>query len=50
MRSGYGSLFLTNGEYFKGEFKNDLPSGKGTFYGLGNKMIHGIWEYGLFIS
>ena len=43
LRSGKGSLFLTNGEYYEGEFKDDLVNGNGTFFGLGGKNVNGIW-------
>ncbi len=48
MRHGEGTLFLGNGEYFRGEFKNDLPNGKGLYRTLNNQLIKGCWKNGSF--
>jgi hypothetical protein len=37
-RNGYGTLSYNNGNYYKGEWKNDLFEGTGFFFILG-KMI-----------
>lgn len=48
MKYGEGTLYLSNGEYFRGDFKNDLPNGKGLFRALNNHLIKGSWRDGIF--
>ena len=48
MKQGEGTLYMTNGEYFRGEFKNDMPNGKGVFRNENNQLIKGVWRDGVF--
>lgn len=43
-KSGLGKLMLSNGEYYEGEFKNDLVSGKGTFFKQDGTIVKGVWS------
>jgi hypothetical protein len=37
---------LSNGEYYIGQFKNDIAHGKGHFYRSNGQVVHGIWAEG----
>ena len=38
-------MYYINGDYFKGNWKNDKKNGKGTFYKKkSNRSFEGIWE------
>lgn len=50
MKQGEGTLYLSNGEYFRGDFKNDQPCGKGIFRTVANQLIKGNWKNGAFES
>lgn len=43
-KEGVGTLFLTNGEKFVGNFYKDYVNGPGTFYNLYGEAIQGYWE------
>lgn len=49
MKHGKGVLVLENGERYEGEFRDDLVSGKGVFYGQNGK-ISGRWEDNLLVE
>ncbi|CAK68131.1 unnamed protein product (macronuclear) [Paramecium tetraurelia] len=42
-KEGQGSLHLTNGERFVGQFERDLINGRGVFYRRDGKMMEGRW-------
>jgi hypothetical protein len=44
MKHGWGVLFLSNGEYFDGEFKSDYADGMGTFSTNRGNKIRGRWH------
>ena len=50
MKIGYGRMMFSNGEYYEGEYKNDMIHGKGTFHRADNKVVKGIWEKGLLLK
>lgn len=43
-KQGFGSIKLTSGEIFQGEFEKDVIDGKGKFYSSEGKVITGIWR------
>lgn len=45
LRSGIGTLRLTNGEVFEGRFKDNQIDGPGVFYSLDGKAHQGVWNY-----
>lgn len=47
MKHGWGVLYLSNGEYFEGEFKNDFADGKGTFFTRTGAQVRGLWRCNL---
>ena len=50
-KEGKGTLFLTNGENFMGNFKNDAINGNGVYYGKdGRIIIEGFWINNKLIS
>jgi len=46
MKHGQGTLFMTNGEYFRGTFENDLPNGQGQFKNVRGEVQRGFWLMG----
>ncbi len=44
MKHGFGTLFFTNGERFKGQFLNDKANGIGTFYRKTGDEITAEWS------
>lgn len=46
VKSGEGTLHLSNGERFKGHFENDLPHGFGAFTTSKGSTVNGIWLMG----
>jgi hypothetical protein len=44
MKHGWGVLYLSNGEYFEGEFKSDYADGVGTFVTKQGNQIRGRWH------
>lgn len=43
MKQGRGKLMLTNGEYYVGNFSEDMIDGNGKFFSK-NGVIKGVWE------
>lgn len=43
-KAGRGKLYLTNGEIFEGEFKEDSIEGQGQFKTWNGDIVSGIWE------
>ena len=43
-------MMLSNGEYYEGEYKNDIVHGKGTFYRLNGTSVKGVWMDGQLIK
>ena len=43
-KHGYGTLYLSNGEYIEGQFYKDLLEGEGKFYQTNGKIVRGIWK------
>lgn len=43
LKEGRGKLMLTNGEYFIGNFSEDMIQGSGKFFGK-DGTIKGYWE------
>ena len=41
MKHGWGVWYLSNGEYFEGEFKHDYADGMGTYVTKQGKKIRG---------
>ena len=46
MKHGQGTLFMANGEYFRGTFENDLPNGQGQFKNVRGEVQRGFWLTG----
>ena len=44
MKHGWGVWYLSNGEYFEGEFKHDYADGMGTYVTKQGKKIRGKWR------
>jgi hypothetical protein len=36
IKAGFGKIYLSNGEWFEGQFRDDNAHGKGKFYSLKN--------------
>ncbi len=47
MKHGKGTLYLSNGEFFEGEFRNDYVQGFGTFVTQRGARIQGFWQSNL---
>lgn len=47
MRHGEGTLYLSNGEYYRGMFKDDVPEGPGIYRTLTGKIFKGEWREGV---
>lgn len=47
MKKGEGTLYLSNGEYFRGEFDQDLPNGRGAYRNINGSTIKGHWVNGV---
>ncbi|CAD8209214.1 unnamed protein product [Paramecium octaurelia] len=43
-KHGSGTLYLSNYEYFQGNFVNDLIEGQGQFYTLNKSTVRGVWK------
>jgi hypothetical protein len=43
MKNGRGTLYLSNGEKFVGEFIADVVEGLGTFYCQNGRQVTGRW-------
>ena len=48
-KEGFGTLYLTNGEKFAGNFEEDEAKGFGNFYKINGEVISGYWENNLFV-
>lgn len=46
-KQGEGTLFLSNGEYWRGQWMKDLPNGKGVFKTRGGDLVKGVWVMGV---
>jgi hypothetical protein len=46
VKSGQGTLFLSNGESFRGTFENDHPNGPGLFRNVRGETTRGFWLMG----
>lgn len=44
IRIGVGTLTLTNGEVYEGEFWEDQVHGRGKFYALDGSVHPGTWQ------
>jgi hypothetical protein len=40
-------LYLTNGEFYRGSFANDLVDGEGQFKKMNGSIVRGVWSEGL---
>lgn len=47
---GFGEMWFYDGKRYKGQFRNDLPWGKGRMFGRNGDIQNGNWERGNFIS
>lgn len=47
---GTGTLQLTNGERFSGEFQEGMVHGQGEFTTLGGEVVQGDWDQGVFVK
>ena len=47
---GFGETVFYDGRRFKGQFRNDLPRGKGRIFLNNSDIQNGIWEKGTFVS
>jgi len=41
---------MSNGDVYRGEFKNDVPYGRGTLYYPNETSLRGIWTNGVLDS
>jgi hypothetical protein len=46
MKDGQGTLYLSNGETFRGQFESDQPNGEGIFKNVRGELINGFWLMG----
>jgi hypothetical protein len=46
VKEGQGTLYLSNGESYRGEFENDQPHGKGQFKNIRGEGVVGFWLMG----
>ena len=44
---GEGTLYLSNGECYRGSFSKDLPNGNGVYECLNGKIVKGNWVLGM---
>lgn len=50
VKSGRGILFLSNGEYYDGEFSNDLAEGEGSYTRITGETVTGRWNKNIFVD
>jgi hypothetical protein len=50
VRYGKGTIFLSNGEYFIGEFTTDGVDGSGEYHCLEGEIVKGIWKRNKLVS
>jgi len=43
---GVGTLQMTNGEKYEGEFKDGMVDGEGTYFTQDERQVKGVWEKG----
>jgi hypothetical protein len=43
-KEGFGTLWLTNGERYVGQFKDDFVHGSGTYFTKDGRKIQGVWD------
>jgi len=43
-------LYLTNGEKFIGEFRDDIIDGKGKFFSNNGTTTEGTWDHNIFTN
>lgn len=46
MKQGYGTLNLSNGDQYQGQWSKDLPHGKGVYTFCGKSKLRGTFFYG----
>lgn len=46
MKGGQGTLFLSNGESYRGVFENDQPNGQGQYRNVRGEIVRGFWLMG----
>ena len=46
-KEGQGTFYLSNGEWFRGNFKGDLPEGVGIFKDMNGRQTQGFWHMGI---
>jgi hypothetical protein len=47
---GFGEMWFYDGKRYKGQFRSDLPWGRGRMFGRNGEIQNGNWERGNFIS
>jgi hypothetical protein len=50
LKSGHGTLFLSNGEYYEGEFMEDAANGEGRFVRMNGEVVAGRWLNNVFVG
>ena len=43
-------LFLTNGEYYDGQFKEDYADGEGSYHRMNGEVVKGRWNKNILIE
>jgi hypothetical protein len=46
MKHGQGTLFLSNGESYRGAFEKEQPHGMGQFRNVRGEIVRGCWLMG----
>ena len=50
LKCGRGVLFLTNGEYYDGQFKEDYADGEGSYHRMNGEVVKGRWNKNILIE
>ena len=50
MLHGQGKYYYANGDFYQGEFLNDLPHGQGVYVLANGNIYSGVWEQGGLVS
>jgi hypothetical protein len=46
VKKGHGTIFLSNGESYRGLFEKDQPHGTGEFRNIRGELMKGCWLMG----
>lgn len=43
---GFGEMYFRDGNRYKGEFRSDMPWGRGRMFSKNGEILNGRWERG----